>query len=99
MIEGRSPMKNKHQSGQGDRQFDVRPRRVRHPQHDELVDADPEVVDIFDQLQTEYRHERINHLIAASRRDYIMQRHRDRERRILVTRLFDFLNNRFERMD
>jgi hypothetical protein len=81
-----------------ERRVHVRPRRSIKPRHDELVDADPVVVDIFDCLQNLWRHQHINHLIAAERRASVMQRHRDRERRAW-TRLLDYLNNRFERMD
>jgi hypothetical protein len=86
------------QSSKGDRRVRVRPRRSIKPRHDDLVEADPEVLDIFDRLQVLWRHQRINQLIAAERRAYIIHRHRDRENKAW-TRLANYLSSRYERTD
>jgi hypothetical protein len=54
----------------------------------ELVEADPVVVKIFAELQTAWRHQRGNHLLAPQRR---MQRHKDSERRAWA-RLANYLS-------
>jgi hypothetical protein len=65
----------------GERQVRVRPRRLPQPRHEELIAADPKVVRIFETLQTTYRRQKLSHLIAKTRRDFVIQRGRTRERK------------------
>lgn len=86
------------QSKKSDRRVHVRPRRSIQPRPEKLVAADPAVVDVFDQLQTEWRHYRINHLIAPERRACAMRHHRDRENKAW-SRLLEYLSSRYEPTD
>jgi hypothetical protein len=69
------------QSSKAGRRVNVRPRRSIKPRHDELVDADPVVLDCFEMLQTAWRHQRIKHRIAPQRCAIASKQNREAERK------------------